>query len=79
MSICFARRAIRDAEDLVQSNVGRSCTSIERILTWHEVTALCKSFERVQGKPVDLFYAFRCMSMDVITCVRLYRYLHGRR
>lgn len=41
-----------------------------------EVTALCRSFERVQGKPVDLFYAFRCMSMDVITCAS-YQDLHG--
>lgn len=33
-----------------------------------KVVDLCKSFERRGNEPVDLFYAFRCMSMDVITC-----------
>jgi hypothetical protein len=33
-----------------------------------QVVDLCKTFEENGSKPVDLFYAFRCMTMDIITC-----------
>ncbi|KAI9865057.1 MAG: hypothetical protein M1830_006062, partial [Pleopsidium flavum] len=33
-----------------------------------KVHALCAAFKR-RGKPSDLFYAYRCVTMDVITCL----------
>lgn len=33
-----------------------------------QVVSLCKSFEAMERQPIDLFYAFRCMSIDIITC-----------
>ncbi|KAL1989053.1 hypothetical protein VTN96DRAFT_5816 [Rasamsonia emersonii] len=47
----FSKKAIADVQGLI----------VEKVVD------LCKSFERRGNEPVDLFYAFRCMSMDVIT------------
>lgn len=33
-----------------------------------QVLDLCNTFEQNSASPIDLFYAFRCMSIDVITC-----------
>ncbi|KAK5958385.1 hypothetical protein OHC33_000227 [Knufia fluminis] len=49
----FSKKAIRDAEHLVQE----------------KVLGLCDSFLRTGERSVDLFYAFRCMSIDVITYI----------
>jgi hypothetical protein len=34
----------------------------------NKVLKLCDLFENLGSKPVDLFYAYRCMSVEVITC-----------
>ncbi|KAF3403033.1 Cytochrome P450 monooxygenase yanH [Talaromyces pinophilus] len=47
----FSKRAIADVQGLVLE----------------KVTKLCDSFEKLGSKPADLFYAYRCMSVDVIT------------
>ncbi|KAL1989438.1 hypothetical protein VTN49DRAFT_7249 [Thermomyces lanuginosus] len=47
----FSKQAIADVQGLVTE----------------KVVDLCRSFERRGSKPVDLFYAYRCMSVDVIT------------
>ncbi|KAL3472255.1 cytochrome P450 [Aspergillus californicus] len=47
----FSKKAVQDAQ-----------TIVEKI-----VVDLCKTFEDNASSPIDLFYAFRCMSVDVIT------------
>ncbi|KAL6246705.1 hypothetical protein RBB50_006012 [Rhinocladiella similis] len=47
----FSKKAITEAEGLVRE----------------KVVALCESFRRHTDSPVNLYYAFRCMSIDVIT------------
>ncbi|KAL4944118.1 hypothetical protein BDV06DRAFT_233850 [Aspergillus oleicola] len=47
----FSRKAVLEAHGIVEGIV----------------TDLCKTFESNAGQPIDLHYAFRCMSMDVIT------------
>ncbi|KAL1963324.1 hypothetical protein VTN77DRAFT_8445 [Rasamsonia byssochlamydoides] len=47
----FSKKAIADVQDLI----------VEKVVD------LCKSFESRGTQPVDLFYAFRCMSLDIIT------------
>ncbi|KAL4879870.1 cytochrome P450 [Aspergillus karnatakaensis] len=51
MSRRFSRKAIQDGQKIVGGII----------------VNLCKTFEKNSSTPVDLFYAFRCMSMDVIT------------
>ncbi|KAL4963865.1 cytochrome P450 [Aspergillus stella-maris] len=47
----FSRKAVLEAHSIVEGIV----------------SDLCKTFENNAGQPIDLHYAFRCMSMDVIT------------
>ncbi|QKX57066.1 uncharacterized protein TRUGW13939_04174 [Talaromyces rugulosus] len=47
----FSKKAIADVQGLVLE----------------KVTKLCDSFENLGSKPADLFYAYRCMAVDVIT------------
>lgn len=68
----FSKKAIADVQGLVAGKVRaivipRFNTHADR--SHHmKVVDLCNSFERLGSQPVDLFYAFRCMSVDVITC-----------
>ncbi|KAL4912990.1 cytochrome P450 [Aspergillus aurantiobrunneus] len=47
----FSRKAVQEAQKIVEGIV----------------LDLCKTFEQNSSSPIDLFYAFRCMSIDVIT------------
>ncbi|KAH1415788.1 hypothetical protein KXX16_008908 [Aspergillus fumigatus] len=47
----FSKKAVADVQGLV----------LEKVLK------LCDSFETLGSKPADLFYAYRCMSVEVIT------------
>ena len=58
----FSKKAVHEVQHLVREKVDE----------------LCASFERRGGEPVNLFYAFRCMSTDVITCELLEGYLNHR-
>ncbi|EED13527.1 cytochrome P450, putative [Talaromyces stipitatus ATCC 10500] len=51
LSRLFSQKAIADAQALVLE----------------KVVQLCDSFEELGPRPADLFYAYRCMSVDVIT------------
>jgi hypothetical protein len=51
LSRLFSKKAVADAQGLV----------LEKVLK------LCDSFENLGSKPADLFYAYRCMSVEVIT------------
>ncbi|CRG84223.1 Trichodiene oxygenase [Talaromyces islandicus] len=51
LSKLFSKKGIADVQELVLE----------------KVTKLCDSFENLGSKPADLFYAYRCMSVDVIT------------
>ncbi|KIX08873.1 uncharacterized protein Z518_03530 [Rhinocladiella mackenziei CBS 650.93] len=54
LSRVFSKKAIQEAEGLIEEKAS-------------QVIGLCESFSRHADRPVDLFYAFRCMSIDVIT------------
>ncbi|KAL4900134.1 hypothetical protein BDW74DRAFT_183087 [Aspergillus multicolor] len=47
----FSRKAVQEAQTIVQGII----------------VDLCKSLADNASKPIDLYYAFRCMSVDVIT------------
>ncbi|KAL2819577.1 cytochrome P450 [Aspergillus cavernicola] len=47
----FSKKAVQDVQ-----------TTVERI-----VLDLCQTFEENSSSPIDLLYAFRCMTLDVIT------------
>lgn len=51
MNRLFSKKAVADVQGLV----------LEKVLK------LCDSFETLGSKPADLFYAYRCMSVEVIT------------
>lgn len=47
----------------------RFATSHLDVPCWiRQVIELCNTFIRNAGQPIDLYFAFRCMSIDVITC-----------
>lgn len=57
----FSKKAVHEVQHLVQEKVEQ----------------LCQSFGKCGKEPVNLFYAFRCMSTDVITCQSAGALLYG--
>ncbi|KAL4805653.1 cytochrome P450 [Aspergillus unguis] len=47
----FSRKAVVEAQPIVEG----------------KIVDLCKTFEANSAEPIDLFYAFRCMALDIIT------------
>ncbi|EDP48582.1 benzoate 4-monooxygenase cytochrome P450 [Aspergillus fumigatus A1163] len=57
----FSKKAVADVQGLVLEKVYFFPSILSRVLK------LCDSFETLGSKPADLFYAYRCMSVEVIT------------
>ncbi|KAJ9663462.1 hypothetical protein H2201_005670 [Coniosporium apollinis] len=59
----------KERKDVLSRTFSPKAIEQSQGLVIEKVDALCAAFERQSkaNKPCDLFYAFRCMSMDVIT------------
>jgi hypothetical protein len=63
----FSRKAVMDVEGLIQEKVSMD-GCLRQLNLRKQVDRLCESFVRQGDNSVNLFFAFRCMSIDVITC-----------
>ncbi|EFW23057.1 benzoate 4-monooxygenase cytochrome P450 [Coccidioides posadasii str. Silveira] len=57
----------KERKDVLNRMLSRKAILGSQGIVQEKVVELCKSFERKKNSTVNLFYAFRCMSIDVIT------------
>ncbi|KAL2784370.1 cytochrome P450 [Aspergillus keveii] len=60
-------REAKERKDILSRRLSKKAVVEGERIVEGIVVDLCKTFEQNGSKPVDLFYAFRCMAMDIIT------------